>query len=173
MVAEVTVPFINELIEYQRIGIYLTATVILYSVTLERIGCADSRTQLREGESLQVVFSQPLVKVDGDTSQKTLQGGFCLVEDAPVGQADLRLQLRIVLVVYHNPLDALADCFCKYDVSFKMSRLTPGSYSLQVYYADPAMKYDKTGLVYKGEVEVALGKTVRVSLKPGAVLPES
>ena len=33
--------------------------------------------------------------------------------------------------------------------------------------------YDKTGLVYKGEVEVALGKTVRLSLKPGAVLPES
>lgn len=104
----------------------------------------------------------------------------CTLEDVEANCAVRKIHVdiahqgnQIVLVVYHNPLDALADCFCKYDVSFKMSRLTPGSYNLQVYYADPAMKYDKTGLVYKGEVEVALGKTVRVSLKPGAVLPES
>ena len=104
----------------------------------------------------------------------------CMIEDVKGNCAIRNIYVnianqdhQITLVVYHNVLDALADCFCKYDVSFKMSRLTPGSYSLQVYYADPAMKYDKTGLVYKGEVEVALGKTVRVSLKPGAVLPES
>ena len=80
---------------------------------------------------------------------------------------------QIVLVVYHNPLDAFVDCICKYDVSFKMSKLTPGNYGLKVYYARPTMEYAETNLVYKGDIAVALGKTVRVSLAQRMILPES
>lgn len=80
---------------------------------------------------------------------------------------------QIVLVVYHNPLDAFVDCICKYDVSFKMSKLTPGNYGLKVYYARPTMEYAETNLVYKGDIAVALGKTVSVSLAQRTILPES
>ena len=30
---------------------------------------------------------------------------------------------QIVLAVYHDVVDMLANCFCKYDVNFKMSKL--------------------------------------------------
>ena len=30
---------------------------------------------------------------------------------------------KIVLAVYHDVVDMLANCFCKYDVNFKMSKL--------------------------------------------------
>ena len=47
---------------------------------------------------------------------------------------------KIVLVVYHDKLEALADCICNYDVSFKMSRLSAGDYDLKIYFASPGMK---------------------------------
>ena len=50
---------------------------------------------------------------------------------------------QIILVVYHNALEASADCICKYDVSFKMSKLLSGSYQLKVYCAGPNRKYDE------------------------------
>lgn len=50
---------------------------------------------------------------------------------------------QITLVVYHNVLNAPANCICKYDVSFKMSQLIPGKYQLKMYYATPNMKYNE------------------------------
>lgn len=40
---------------------------------------------------------------------------------------------QIVLAVYHDVVDMRANCFCKYDVNFKMSKLYYGNYQLKVY----------------------------------------
>jgi hypothetical protein len=78
----------------------------------------------------------------------------------------------ITLVVYHNVLDALADCICKYDVNFKMSRLAQGSYHLKVYYANPYMKYDESSMAYNGLVNLAQNSKASVTLNPEMLLPE-
>lgn len=80
---------------------------------------------------------------------------------------------KITLVVYHNELEAFADCVCKYDVNFKMSKLVAGSYDLEVYYASPKMKYDESGIAYRGKVSLVSGERVRVSLDPEKSLPET
>lgn len=80
---------------------------------------------------------------------------------------------QIILVVYHNVLDALADCICKYDVNFKMSKLTPGNYQLKVYYARPNMKYDESNIAYNGQLNLTLNKKERVTLKSELSLPEN
>ena len=53
----------------------------------------------------------------------------CVLEDVKANCAVRNIYVNIVnqddqitLVMYHNVLDALADCICKYDVRFKMSR---------------------------------------------------
>lgn len=79
---------------------------------------------------------------------------------------------HITLIVYHNVLDALADCICKYDVNFKMSKLTSGNYQLKVYYARPNMKYEESDIVYNGQVNIVHNKKTRVTLNPKKVLPE-
>ncbi len=54
----------------------------------------------------------------------------CMLEDVKANCAVKNIYVnianqdnQIILVVYHNILDALADCICKYDVRFKMSKL--------------------------------------------------
>lgn len=79
---------------------------------------------------------------------------------------------QITLIVYHNVLDALADCICKYDVNFKMSKLTPGNYQLKVYYARPNMKYEESDIAYNGQVNIIQNKKTSVTLNSEKVLPE-
>ena len=79
---------------------------------------------------------------------------------------------QITLIVYHNVLEALADCICKYDVNFKMSKLTSGNYRLKVYYAKPNMKYEESDIVYNGQVDIVQDKKTIVTLSPEKVLSE-
>ena len=79
---------------------------------------------------------------------------------------------QITLVVYHNVLDALADCICKYDVNFKMSKVISGNYQLKVYYAKPNMKYEESDIVYNGQVDIVQDKKTIVTLSPEKVLSE-
>ncbi len=79
---------------------------------------------------------------------------------------------QITLFVYHNVLDALADCICKYDVSFKMSKLSAGNYKLKVYFARPNMKYEESDIAFNGLLNLTLNKKERVVLKSELSLPE-
>lgn len=79
---------------------------------------------------------------------------------------------QITLVVYHNVLDALADCICKYDVNFKMGIVIPGNYQLKVYYAKPNMKYEASDIAYNGQVNLVQNKKAYITLNADKVLPE-
>lgn len=80
---------------------------------------------------------------------------------------------QITLVVYHNVLEASADCICKYDVSFKMSKLLPGNYQLKVYCASPDMKYDEKYIAYNGKIDIVQGKKTSITFSTPLTLPES
>ena len=104
----------------------------------------------------------------------------CMLEDVKANCAVKNIYVnianqdnQIILAVYHNILDALADCICKYDVRFKMSKLSPGNYKLRVYYARPNMKYDESNIAYNGQVNIVQNRKVSVkfNLEPG--LPEN
>ena len=104
----------------------------------------------------------------------------CMLEDVKANCAVRNIYVnianqdnQITLVVYHNVLDALADCICKYDVRFKMSKLTEGNYHLKVYYARPNMKYDESNVAYNGQLKIVQNKNVYVKFKPGVGLPEN
>ena len=71
---------------------------------------------------------------------------------------------KIVLVVYHDKLEALADCICNYDVSFKMSRLSAGDYDLKIYFASPGMKYTEEDLMYNGRCKLEKGHTTKITI---------
>ena len=89
----------------------------------------------------------------------------CSFEDVEANQ--------IILVVYHNVLEASADCICKYDVSFKMSKLLSGSYQLKVYCAGPNMKYDERYIVYNGQINIAKNKKTSITFSGPLTLPEN
>ena len=103
----------------------------------------------------------------------------CLLEDLKANCSVRKIYVnianqdnQITLIVYHNVLDALADCICKYDVNFKMSKLTSGNYRLKVYYAKPNMKYEESDIVYNGQVDIVQDKKTIVTLSPEKVLSE-
>ena len=103
----------------------------------------------------------------------------CLLEDLKANCSVRKIYVnianqdnQITLIVYHNVLEALADCICKYDVNFKMSKLTSGNYRLKVYYAKPNMKYEESDIVYNGQVDIVQDKKTIVTLSPEKVLSE-
>ena len=103
----------------------------------------------------------------------------CLLEDLKANCSVRKIYVnianqdnQITLIVYHNVLEALADCICKYDVNFKMSKLTTGNYRLKVYYAKPNMKYEESDIVYNGQVDIVQDKKTIVTLSPEKVLSE-
>ena len=104
----------------------------------------------------------------------------CMLEDVKANCAVKNIYVniankdnQITLVVYHNILDGLADCICKYDVRFKMSKLPPGNYKLRVYYANPNMKYDESNIAYNGQVNIVQNRKVSVKFNPEIGLPEN
>ena len=104
----------------------------------------------------------------------------CMLEDVKANCAVKNIYVnianqdnQITLVVYHNVLDALADCICKYDVNFKISKLTSGNYKLRVYYANPNMKYDESDIAYNGQVNIVQNRKVSVKFNPEIGLPEN
>ena len=104
----------------------------------------------------------------------------CLLEDLKANCSVRKIYVnianqdnQITLIVYHNVLDAQADCICKYDVNFKISKLTSGNYNLKVYYARPNMKYDESNIAYNGQVNIAQNKKVSVTFNPEVGLPEN
>ena len=103
----------------------------------------------------------------------------CLLEDLKANCSVRKIYVnianqdnQITLIVYHNVLEALADCICKYDVNFKMSKLTSGNYRLKVYYAKPNMKYEESDIVYNGQVDIVQDKKTIVTLSPEKALSE-
>ena len=103
----------------------------------------------------------------------------CMLEDVKANCSVRKIYVnianqdnQITLIVYHNVLEALADCICKYDVNFKMSKLTSGNYRLKVYYAKPNMKYEESDIVYNGQVDIVQDKKTIVTLSPEKVLSE-
>ena len=103
----------------------------------------------------------------------------CVLKDVKANCAVRNIYVNIVnqdnqitLVVYHNVLDALADCICKYDVSFKMSKFPAGNYKLKVYYARPNMKYEESDIAFNGLLNLTQNKKERVVLKSELTLPE-
>jgi len=103
----------------------------------------------------------------------------CLLEDLKANCSVRKIYVnianqdnQITLIVYHNVLEALADCICKYDINFKMSKLTSGNYRLKVYYAKPNMKYEESDIVYNGQVDIVQDKKTIVTLSPEKVLSE-
>ena len=103
----------------------------------------------------------------------------CMLEDVKANCAVKNIYVnianqdnQITLIVYHNVLDALADCICKYDVSFKMSKLSAGNYKLKVYFARPNMKYEESDIAFNGLLNLTLNKKERVVLKSELSLPE-
>lgn len=79
---------------------------------------------------------------------------------------------QITLLVYHNIIEALTDCYCNFDVHFKMSDLTPGNYFLKVYYAKPNMKYKETEPAYSGRITLVSDKKTSINLKPEMTIPD-
>ena len=103
----------------------------------------------------------------------------CMLEDVKANCAVKNIYVnianqdnQITLVVYHNVLDALADCICKYDVNFKMSKVIPGNYQLKVYYAKPNMKYEASDIAYNGQVNLVQNKKAYITLNADKVLLE-
>lgn len=80
---------------------------------------------------------------------------------------------QITLIVYHNVLDALADCICKYDVNFKISKISSGNYRLKVYYATPNMKYDNSNIAYNGQFNLSQNNRIEIILNSKLSLPEN
>lgn len=136
--------------------------------------------------SLSVTETRPDFYLENDAVRTTLsielgKDGIaqCVLEDVKANCAVRNIYVNIVnqddqitLVVYHNVLDALADCICKYDVSFKMSKLSAGNYKLKVYYARPNMKYEESDIAFNGLINLTLNKKERVVLKSELSLPE-
>lgn len=95
----------------------------------------------------------------------------CSVENILVNIANQDNQID--LIVYHKPLEAQANCICNFDVDFRISKLTPGKYTLNVYYATPNLKYSESTMAYNGQIDLSQNKKVKVTLKPEIILPDN
>lgn len=82
---------------------------------------------------------------------------------------------QLILTVYHKVDNGgvWADCICDYDVNFKITKLSTGSYHLKVYYAGTDMKHDDSCLAFDGKINLDTNKKKSVALKSDLILPEN
>ena len=70
----------------------------------------------------------------------------------------------VVLTPYSQDPTMEADCYCRYDVSFKLSNVILGKYYMKIYESDYYGKYDTAHPVYEGLVSFASNKTIEFEL---------
>lgn len=73
-------------------------------------------------------------------------------------------EIAIVLMPYTTDPTMEADCYCRYDVSFKLSNVVSGKYCIKIYESDYYGKYDTKFPVYEGLVSFMPNKTLEFDL---------
>lgn len=73
-------------------------------------------------------------------------------------------EIAIVLIPYTPDPTMEADCYCRYDVSFKLSNVASGKYCMKIYESDYYGKYDTAHPSYEGLVLFAPNKTFEFDL---------
>lgn len=73
-------------------------------------------------------------------------------------------EIIVVLTPYSQDPTMEADCYCRYDVSFKLSNVILGKYYMKIYESDYYGKYDTAHPVYEGLVSFASNKTIEFEL---------
>lgn len=73
-------------------------------------------------------------------------------------------EIVVVLTPYSQDPTMEADCYCRYDVSFKLCNVVSGKYSMKIYESDYYGKYDTAHPVYEGLVSFASNKTIEFEL---------
>lgn len=73
-------------------------------------------------------------------------------------------EIKIVIAPYKEDPTVEADCYCKYDVGFKLSNLTSNKYHLKVYLADYYGKYNSSSPAYDGIVSFKQNSTLEFDI---------
>ena len=73
-------------------------------------------------------------------------------------------EIVVVLMPYSQDPTMEADCYCRYDVSFKLSNVVSGKYSMKIYESDYYGKYDTAHPVYEELVSFVPNKTFEFDL---------
>lgn len=73
-------------------------------------------------------------------------------------------EIIIVLMPYSQDPTMEADCYCRYDVSFKLSNVVSGEYCMKIYESDYYGKYDIAHPAYEGLVSFTPNKTFEFNL---------
>ena len=73
-------------------------------------------------------------------------------------------EIQIVIAPYKEDPTVEADCYCKYDVGFKLSNLTSNKYHLKVYFADYYGKYNSSSPAYDGMVSFKQNTTLEFGI---------
>ncbi|MDN0023427.1 hypothetical protein [Leyella lascolaii] len=61
-------------------------------------------------------------------------------------------EIKIVIAPFKEDPTLEADCYCRYDVGFKLSNLTFNKYHMKIYFANYYGKYDTASPAYYGTV---------------------
>ena len=72
--------------------------------------------------------------------------------------------IKIVIAPYKKDPTLEADCYCRYNVGFKLSNLTSGTYHLKVYFADYYGKYEILSPTYDGMIAFKPNETLEFDL---------
>ena len=73
-------------------------------------------------------------------------------------------EIQIVIAPYKEDPTVEADCYCKYDVGFKLSNLASNKYHLKVYFADYYGKYNSSSPAYDGIVSFKQNTTLEFDI---------
>mgnify|MGYP006939728829 CR=1 FL=1 len=73
-------------------------------------------------------------------------------------------EIIVVLTPYSKAPTMEADCYCRYDVSFKLSNVASSKYYMKIYESDYDGKYDTAHPVYEGLLSFASNKTIEFEL---------
>lgn len=73
-------------------------------------------------------------------------------------------EIIVVLMPYSQDPTMEADCYCRYDVSFKLNNVLPDQYNVKIYVSDYYGKYDTAHPAYEGLVSFASNKTFEFDL---------